>query len=316
MGDGSQTPPDKTITAIEAIANSKAGEKLANAIEGLVCFPQNVLDYIAGPDRIKRIGEARAEVTVATAKADAESARIRAETSTFVLDREMKKTLNREAIVSEAVKALPPEGAAVSDESVSPDFVHAFFDEFDGISDPEVHKIVGKLLAGEVVRPGSYPRRTMRVLRDLESTDFKKFTSLCSFVWGIRGYQPLVFEPADAVYSSQGIDYEACVHLEALGLIKFGQVGGFTLSGLPGKFRVAYQGQSYELHLSSEKADLDIGRVLFTDAGRRLAPLTNPKPVVGFLELVANHWRGNRHTLFHAATGTLVLPDTPAQLTG
>jgi hypothetical protein len=126
-----------TATAVAEIAKSKAGEKLMDAVKGLVQLPHNIVDYIAGPKRIGQINAARAEGKLAEARADVEIERLRAETASFVLDREMHKTLNRQRILAEAQRALPPPDSPVSDKPISKDFVHSFFDEFDGISDQE-----------------------------------------------------------------------------------------------------------------------------------------------------------------------------------
>ena len=123
-----------TAEAVAAIANSKAVARLAGAVEGLVQLPLRALALIeARPERIRAIAAAKQERALSDARTEAEIERIRAETADFVFDREMRKTLNRQAILAEAQKALPPPSAPVSDEPISKDFVHTFFDEFDGI---------------------------------------------------------------------------------------------------------------------------------------------------------------------------------------
>jgi hypothetical protein len=293
--DATKNPDAGTVGAIATIANSRAVGKLANAVEGLVQLPHNALDYLVGPDRIRAVRTARAEGALIEARAQAEIERLRAETGAFVLDREMHKTLNRRAILAEAQKALPPPGATVSDEPVSKDFVHAFFDEFDGISDPEVHKIVGRLLAGEVVRPGSFPRRTMRVLRDLESRDFAMFATLCRFSWNIGGLTPLVHEIEDPIYQQNGLSFDAMHALENLGLLTFESFVGYLRADLPAKFRVTYGIQHVQIELKAGETQLDIGKMLLSEAGSRLAVLTRAKVVPEFVEYVLSKWRAQGH---------------------
>ena len=106
----SSTDPreNATATAIAEVAKSKAGEKLMDAVKGLVQLPHNIVDYIAGPKRINEVTAARAEGKLVEARADAEVERLRAETASFVLDREMHKTLNRQRILAEAQKGTSP----------------------------------------------------------------------------------------------------------------------------------------------------------------------------------------------------------------
>jgi hypothetical protein len=299
VNDDDPKGDDKTkIGAIATIANSKAADKLADAVKGLVQLPHNALDYLVGPDRIRAVGEARREVAISDARTQAEIERIRAETGEFVLDREMRKTVNREAILAEAQKALPPPGTAVADEPVSKDFVHAFFEEFDGISDPEVHKIVGRLLAGEVVRPGSFPRRTMRVLRDLESSDFAQFASLCRFVWIVGEPIPIVFEPNDPIYLRYGMSFSQASELATLGLVSFGGIAGYSRKGFPKRFTVAYGSSIYKIEMKEGVSELGIGKVIFTEAGRRLAQLTNATAIPDFGTYVIEKWRADGHEAY------------------
>jgi hypothetical protein len=285
-------PKENAIaTTVTEVAKSKAGEKLMDAVKGLIQLPHNIVDYIAGPKRIGEVASARAEGKLVEARADAEIERLRAETASFVLDREMHKTLNRQQILAEAQKALPPPDAPISDKPVSKDFIHSFFEEFDGISDPEVHKIAGRLLTGEVVRPGSFPRRTMRVLRDLDSADFAKFASLCRLCWYVGELVPLVYEPNDAFYHNHGINLRHLNELEALGLISFSSIGGFQRTGLPKKFAIFYGPNRVEIELPSEQGNFQIGRTLFTDAGTRLGALTEAKVIPEFLNYALDKMR-------------------------
>ena len=296
--------------AIATIVNSKAAEKLAGAVEGLVQLPHNALDYLAGPDRIRAVRTARAEGALVEARAQAEIERLRAETGDFVLDREMHKTLNRRAILAEAQKALPPPGAPVSDDPVSRDFVHAFFDEFDGISDPEVHKIAGRLLAGEVVRPGSFPRRTMRVLRDLELPDFALFTTLCRFGWIIDDFTPLIFDANDPFFTQHGLDFRKLSDLDSLGLLTFDGLAGFARQVTPSKFNVRYGSAMAQIEIQ-QGSKLDIGKVLLTEAGRRLAPLTNATMVPEFFEYALAKWRARGHKAEEVKLAAPLSPTEP-----
>jgi hypothetical protein len=280
-----------TATAVAEIAKSKAGEKLMDAVKGLVQLPHNIVDYIAGPKRIGQINAARAEGKLAEARADVEIERLRAETASFVLDREMHKTLNRQRILAEAQRALPPPDSPVSDKPISKDFVHSFLDEFDGISDQEVHKIAGRLLAGEVVRPGSFPRRTMRVLRDLDSTDFALFSSLCRFCWHVGSLVPLIYEPNGAIYQSHGVNFSKLNELDALGLVSFNSIGGFRRQNLPDTFTIGYGPQKVKISWTGQSREIGIGHVLLTDAGSRLAQLTDAKIIPEFLNYAVDKMR-------------------------
>jgi alpha-D-ribose 1-methylphosphonate 5-triphosphate synthase subunit PhnG len=297
MNDDADKTDSGTARAVATVVNSKAAEKLAGAVEGLVQFPRDALDYLVGPDRIRAVRTARADAALIEARAQSEIERLRVETAEFVLDREMRKTENRRAIVAEAHKALPPPKEAISDQPVSRDFVHAFFDEFDGISDPEVHKIAGRLLAGEVVCPGSFPRRTMRVLRDLESRDFAQFTRVCRYGWNIGGLTPVIYDLDAAIYTQQGVDFSTVQNLTTLGLLTFEPIGGFSRTQLPPKLTITYGQDRVQIELKQGGSTLNIGDVLLTEAGLKLAHLTRAQVLPGFLEYAMDKWRAEGHKM-------------------
>jgi hypothetical protein len=306
MGDDQNADNAEKTQALAALANSPAAQKLAEAVKNISTFPQNILDHIAGPKRVAHLSKARAEGTIIEAEARAQGAlieakaqakieRIRAETAAYVLDREMRKTQNREAIIAEAFKALPPPTTEVPKELPSEDLVYRFFDSFEGVGDPEMQKIAGRLLAGEVTRPGSYSRKTIRTLADLDSSDFLLFQTLCRFVWRIGDWTPLVFDPNAAMYKDQGLSYRKCEVLEALGLARFESLAGRSRMGFPQSFVVSYGRKPVSVELKEGADRIEIGRVAFSPAGSQLVGLTNASTVSGFLEYVAEKWRADGH---------------------
>ena len=101
MTDDESKPDTAKLGAVATIVNSKAAEKLADAVKDLVRLPHNALDYLVGPNRIAAVNAARAEGVLVDARVQAEVEKLRAETAVFVLDREMRKTINRKAILVE-----------------------------------------------------------------------------------------------------------------------------------------------------------------------------------------------------------------------
>lgn len=301
------------IADISAGLNTKAGRKLADAVAGLVELPRIITELVAGPDRLLANKNAKAKATVLQAhseaeasliKAQAEQDRLRLETGKFVYDREMRKTVNRRAIVAEAQKALPSSEEEISEEPVSQDFVHSFFEEFDGISDPEVHKIAGRLLAGEVARPGSFPRRTMRVLSDMESSEFRLFAALCRFSWAFglfgRRFMPLVFDVADSIYLQNGLNFESLQELDSLGLISFNSLTGFSqnFKEIDDLIVTTVYGPSIiDISLKDKGNKISIGNVILTDAGKRLLPLTNAEIIPEFTQYVIEKWQADGHKI-------------------
>ena len=72
------------------------------------------------------------------------------------------------------------------DENARPDLISEdwganFRDKVHTCSDPEMTELWAQLLAAEVNNPGSYSRKTVNVLADLEPNDARLFKALCDF---------------------------------------------------------------------------------------------------------------------------------------
>ena len=87
------------------------------------------------------------------------------------------------------------------------DWVTNFFDKSRIVSDEEMQSIWAKVLAGEANAPGSYSKRTVNLLGDLDTRDAELFQSLCRFGWFVGEFTPLVFDPQATIYSDLGIEW-------------------------------------------------------------------------------------------------------------
>jgi|SRR5258706_7523078 len=154
--------------------------------------------------------------------------------------------------------------------------------------------IVGRLLAGEVVTPGSYHRRTLRVIKDLDTKDILTFNCLCRFVWNIAGsFMPVVFELENTIYRDQGVDYSGLVHLDDAALISFMSVSGIARVNLPPRVVVGYAGRLVSVEPKAGSNKLSVGNMNFTEAGQELCTLLKSPMVPGLVEYVAQKWRGD-----------------------
>ncbi|MCD8030130.1 MAG: DUF2806 domain-containing protein [Bacteroides sp.] len=70
----------------------------------------------------------------------------------------------------------------VSEQPVDPDWSARFFDYAQDISDETIQVIWGKILAGEVERPGRFSKRTLAVLRNLSKSEGEYFVELSQYV--------------------------------------------------------------------------------------------------------------------------------------
>jgi len=147
------------------------------------------------------------------------------------------------------------------------------------------------VLAGQGHNPGSFSRRTVNLISDLDKRDALMFQSLCCFGWVIGTVIPLVFEVEDEIYARHDVTFNTLTHLDSLGLIQFNGLATFSRKSLPKQFVVLYYGDAVELTMPKEKDNqLTLGHVLFTQAGHELAQICNSRPIPEFFDYVQARW--------------------------
>ena len=235
----------------------------------------------AQADRIRRVSEAETDIEIAELK---ERAAYR------FANEEVTKQLNMENVTEKALLGLNDNA---NPEAMENDWIMNFFDKCRMVSDDDMQQIWAGILAGEANNPGSFSRRTVNLVADLDKRDAELFENLCGFAWMISDVTPLVFDAHADMYNLNGITFESLGQLESLGLIHFNGVAGFELLNLRKKARISYHGRPVVLEFPNDgDNNLSIGTTLLTQSGQELAPICGSTPVEGFFEYVYDRWAG------------------------
>jgi hypothetical protein len=236
---------------------------------------------------------------VRVARAEAEACRIQAESQIKVTDlqrRAMHRFLGEEAkrqsnIETITQNALPLLEANSTPQNMADDWITNFFDKSRIVSDADMQQLWSRILAAEANVPGTFARRSVNLLADLDKCDAQLFMRLCGFCWIIQGVFPLVFDVEGRIYNQEGINFETLIHLESLGLIQFNSLSDFQQLELPKAIMTFYYDRPTRLTFSSENGNkLGLGKVLLTRAGQQLAKVCGSAPVDGFFEFVYDRW--------------------------
>ncbi|MGM8228816.1 DUF2806 domain-containing protein [Cellvibrio sp. ARAG 10.3] len=255
-------------------------EKVSSAIGG-----------IFEPWQIKRVAKAEAEASLIKAKSEIEITDLHRRAMHRFVEEEANRQENMEEITK---KSIPHLGAKSNPEKMEDDWVTNFFDKSRIVSDEEMQSIWAQVLAGEANAPGSYSKRTVNLLGDLDKRDAELFQTLCRFGWIFGSFTPLIFDSQEKIYNNVGINFGSLSHLDSLGLIQFNGVSGFNRQKLPKNFTVAYCGQPLSLTMSQESDNkISIGQVLFTQAGQELARVIKAPGVEGFYDFVKDKWKAH-----------------------
>jgi hypothetical protein len=201
---------------------------------------------------------------------------------------EEKKQKNIEQITYKAMGDLKE---TANPRDVDNDWMANFFSKCDSISDVEMQSLWAKILAGEANTPGTFSKRTVNSISSLDKVEANLFTVLCGFGWRLNTFTPLIYNLTDEIYQNNGINFSALTHLESIGLITFNDFTGYVRRNLPKKFQITYFGTPVDVELPDGAVQMDIGKVLFTQIGRELAPICGAVPIVGLVDYTKAHWQ-------------------------
>lgn len=262
---------------------------LSKPADTLIKKVSSAVGGLFAPHQIKRIAKAEAEASLISAKAEIEITELHRRAMHRFVEEEASRQKNMEDITEKAIPGLN-DNADPSD--LNDDWITNFFEKARIISDQEMQDLWARVLSGEANSPGSYSRRTVNLISDLEKKDALLFSRLCSYGWMIGNVVPLIFDVQDDTYNQNGINFNSLNHLEALGLIQFNSIAGFSRLKLPKKFTMTYYGRPLQLEMESEADNkLELGHVLLTQAGQELAPVCGSTPTEGFFEYVQEKWK-------------------------
>ena len=179
---------------------------------------------------LEKIAEAEARAALIKARSDIEITDLQRRAANRWMAEEAQRQKNMEDITD---KALPQLDENAKPESMDNDWVANFFDKCRIVSDGEMQGLWSRVLADEANAPGSYSKRTVNFLSDLDKADAELFTKLCGFGWQIGNVVPLVFDFQAEIYNKYGINFNTLSHLDSIGLVQFGGVAGFMKQNLP-----------------------------------------------------------------------------------
>jgi len=275
-------PDDSSISVVNLGKLSKPADTLIKKVS-------SAIGGIFAPWQIKRVAKAEAEASLIKAKAEIEITDLHRRAMHRFVEEEARRQENMEAITE---RALPQLESGSDPSKMEDDWVTNFFDKSRIVSDSDMQELWARILAGEANSPGTYSKRTVNFLGDLDKIDAELFLALCSFGWFVGNFTPLVFDAKASIYNDRGLNFGTLTHLDSIGLVQFNNISGFSHTGLPKTFTVSYCGQPLTLTMPNEKDNkLSIGRVLLTQVGLELASVCQAPGVEGFVDYVKEKWK-------------------------
>ncbi len=168
---------------------------------------------IFAPWQIKRVAKAEAEARLIKTKTEIKITDLHRRAMHRFVEEEAKRQENMEAITE---KALPQLDSGSDPSKMEDDWLTNFFDKSRIVSDKDMQELWARVLAGEANSPGSYSKRTVNFLGDLDKRDAELFSALCSFGWFIGNFTPLVYDVNASIYNDKGLDFGTLTHLDSM----------------------------------------------------------------------------------------------------
>lgn len=248
----------------------------------------NAVGVLYEPRRIRKKAEAEVEAEKIKALASIELNEIQQRAIDRLVHQEARKQQNIEEITAQAATSL---GADAKVEELEEDWVAHFFKHCDTVSDKEMQSLWSRLLSGEATKPGSFSKRTVDFIASMDKKDALLFTDFCQYCWFINDILPMIYEFNDEVFNKNGINFSALKHLDSIGLISFESLSAYKRVGFGKYARVFYFGQPIIIEFNKDHDnEIELGKVLLTQAGQELAPICGAQRNNEFYEYVIAKW--------------------------
>lgn len=201
------------------------------------------------------------------------------------LFQEMKKQQNIESVVSNAYSELKAVDS-VNDTPVEEDWISEFFDCVANVSSEEMQILWGKLLAGEVKRPGSFSLRTLEVFKRLSLGEANIFKEIAPFVLQCKGDEDgtctdyfLMPDETGDLLKKYNIPFSKIMLLSEAGLLsENSQINiGFNIKANHAEIIRGLNKSIKITNLGNITVDLFRPAYLCTEAGKELLPIVLDK---------------------------------------
>lgn len=206
---------------------------------------------------------------------------------------EITKQQNIEAVADNAYKELE-NAEDVSPESVNPDWMFRFFDSVENISNEDMQKIWGHILAGEIKRPNTYSFRTLEKLKNMTQQEAECFQIISSLALR-RGGKDFILSDKK-ILNKYNVYFGHILMLEECGLM-MAQSLSLKLRASINQHDFLYNSKVIGVvkGKKTESQELIIPVYIFTESGSQLIkaiqPQVNSQYFIEYLEIARERYK-------------------------
>ena len=275
-------------------------------LEKLITVISKGLGKLYKPKEIKKNADAKAYEIKVIERAKTK-AKIADQKSQFELDQKIEdRLLHKEAQRQKNIDSINYVAAeqvsmmhSVSSESVDQDWITRFFNIAQDISNEEMQKLWGRILAGEVESPGSYSMRTLEIMKNMSSNEAKIFSKIAKLSVYTTGRCFLIKLHDSEYYEKEhDIAFLDLLTLREIGLISPDDAAiqfHKTKAGQDSLFKYGNSGISLER--TQDGSNIKISVIPLTISGKELAELVDVEYDSTFLKKIYETYTAHDRTL-------------------
>ena len=261
----------------------------------------SLLNKLAGPWSQSRQATIDATATIQKTLADRISAHIEAHPNDHeVLDAIAtyggKVNLVNLARILQAAQLKLNEGARP--DLIGDDWFANFKEKARTCSDPDFAELWAELLANEANHTGSYSRKAVNTLADMDKSDAELFRNFCRFLLMTADGSPpipVILEPIGHIYVEHGVTNDGLRRLDGLGLIRhIGKGNRLSMSTYVHSSFLAYSNGIVAFsptESGGRTPQVEVGAVSFTPVGMEMLNLCLPiRTPDGFVDWLVEQW--------------------------
>ncbi|PHM18799.1 MAG: membrane-fusion protein [Curvibacter sp. PD_MW3] len=193
---------------------------------------------------------------------------------------------SKAVVFAEEQLAVDPQEPAP--RQVDEDWLFAWRENAGKVSNEDLQRLWGSVLAGEVKSPGKYSIRTLDFLKALSKDEAELISNLARYVITAR-----IFRSQNAYLESKGLNFNLLLKMQELGVIS-----GVEAVGLTTAFKTNAEGKFLRVFVSHDKAlvvehedparSLEMEVYLLTEVGKQVLGLGSFEPDLDYLKLIGS----------------------------
>lgn len=173
-----------------------------------------------------------------------------------------------------------------AERQVDEDWLFLWREHVGNVSNEDLQRMWGSVLAGEIKAPGRYSIRTMELLKTLSKSEAELISKIASYVVDGR-----IARAQNDYLTSKGVNFSMLLHLQEVGVVSGVEATGLSTdyrSTIEGKFLYPLVSHNKVLLVEHDdpKQTLNFEIYKLTEVGRQILALGSFEPDVEYLRLV------------------------------